>query len=331
MDSKMPEVTESILSLIGNTPMLRLKKVTPGVPGSVFVKLENTNPSGSIKDRMALCMIELAEKNGQAKAGETTLVEASSGNTAQAIAFVGAVKGYRVKIYLPEATAAPEKIYALRRFGAEIELMRGEEDDEANTLARSAGLHGATTEIPGRLRCLKEEQANSDVLWLRQFSNPGNAQGQAEIGREILSQTNHKVDVFIASVGTGGTFLGVSRILKETLPEVRCIAVQPVGWKKDAHPLSHDAKYVPGITGGLLKEIRDSGIADEIMVVANEDAIEMAHRLSREEGINCGISSGANVLVALQQAEKPGRDGTNIVTVIVDGGYRYVSKERYIT
>jgi cysteine synthase A len=325
------EVVESLLSLIGKTPIVRLQRVIIGHRASILVKLENMNPSGSIKDRMALCMIEMAEKEGRAIPGTTTLIEASSGNTAQAIALVGAIKGYRVRIYLPESTATPEKIYALKRYGAEIELMRGEEEEEANTLAKEAGLHGATTEIPGRLKCLKEERANRDVLWLRQFSNPGNVIGQAEIGRELLGQVGNQIDTFIASVGTGGTFLGVSRRLKESVPDVQCIVVQPVGWKKEADPLSPKAKYVPGITGGHLKEIRDSGIADAIVEVPNEKAIEMAHRMSREEGINCGISSGANLFVALQEANKSGMEHKNIVTLVVDGGYRYVSQERYIT
>lgn len=325
-------VTESILDLIGDTPILRLKKITLGCEANILLKLEHLNPSGSIKDRMALRMIEDGEHAGQIVPGVTTLVEASSGNTAQAVAFVAAVKGYAAKIRLPESTAFPEKCKALERFGAIVELMQsGEEEQEANQLARQAGLHGATIEIPGRLLCLKEEQSDPNVLWLRQFSNPGNVNGQAEIGKEILEQTDGKVDVFIASVGTGGTFLGVSRVLKEALPNMRCIVVQPIGWKADAHPLAPDAKYVPGITGGILKEIRDSGIADEILSVANEDAIEMAHRLSREEGLNCGISTGANVLIALREARKPGMKGKNVVTIMVDGGYRYVTQERYVT
>jgi cysteine synthase A len=331
MSFKEQEVIGNLLPLIGNTPLIKLHRITEGIDAEILVKLESTNPSGSIKDRMALRMIVMAEEAGRAVPGRTTLIEASSGNTAQAIAFVGAIKGYRVKIYLPGSTASPEKLYALRRYGAEIKLMSGDEKDEANSLAKEAGLHGATTEIPGRLKCLKEEKADPDVLWLRQFSNPGNVIGQAEIGRELLRQFGDQIDVFVASVGTGGTFLGVSRVLKDSFPKVKCIVAQPVGWKKEADPLSPNAKYVPGITGGHLKEIRDSGIADAIVEVPNEKAIEMAHRLSREEGINCGISSGANVFVALQEARKSAGESKNIITLIVDSGYRYVSQERYIT
>ncbi|MCL4561958.1 MAG: cysteine synthase family protein [Chloroflexi bacterium] len=325
-------ITESILDLIGNTPLLRLSRISAGTDARILAKLEFLNPSGSIKDRMALQMIADAEAQGRIRPGETTLVEASSGNTAQAVAFVSAVKGYQAKIRLPESTASPEKLKALQRFGAEIELMKaGEEEAEANRVARQAGLHGATIEIPGRVKCLKEERETPNIYWLRQFSNPANTEGQAEIGHELLKQTNNQIDLFITSVGTGGTFLGVSRVLKATLPKVKCIAVQPVGWKADQHPLSADAIYIPEITNGILKTIRDTGIADEIIAVPNEDAVAMAYRLSREEGLNVGISSGANAFVAWQKAQLPEIQGKTIVTIMVDSGYRYISAEKYVT
>ncbi len=325
-------ITENILDLIGNTPLLRLSRISAGTGADILAKLEFLNPSGSIKDRMALRMITDAEAEGRIDPHKTTLVEASSGNTAQAVAFVSAVKGYRTRIRLPESTAVPEKLKALHRFGAEVELMKaGEEEQEANRISRQAGLHGATIEIPGRVKCLKEEQESSGVFWLRQFSNPGNTEGQAEIGHELLKQTGGHIDLFITSVGTDGTFLGVSRVLKAALPEVSCIAVQPVGWKADQHPLSADAIYVPGITDGILKTIRDSAIADEIIAVSNEDAVRMAYRLSQEEGLNVGISSGANALVAWQKAQLPALRGKAIVTIMVDRGDRYISSEKYVT
>ncbi len=331
-DSKSAEIVESVLDLIGNTPLLKLKRVTVGLEGYVLLKLESFNPSGSIKDRMALSIIEEAEKAGAITVGKTTLVESSSGNTAQALAFVAAVKGYKVKIRLPGTSAVPEKLKPLERYGVVVESMKlGEGEPEADKIAKEAGLHGATIEIPGRLRCLQEEQSNSDVYWVRQFSNQANPAGQAEIGREILKQTDGEVDVFVASVGTGGTFLGVSRVLKEELPDVKCIAIQPAGWIGTRDPLSPEAKYVPGITGGLLKEIRDSGIADEIVTLGNEEARTMAYRLSREEGLNCGISTGANVHVALQELSRPGMKGKNVVTIMVDSGNRYIHDERFVT
>ncbi|MGE5123693.1 MAG: pyridoxal-phosphate dependent enzyme, partial [Acidobacteriaceae bacterium] len=161
-------ITESILDLIGHTPLLRLSQISAGTGAAILAKLEFLNPSGSIKDRMALRMIEDAEAQGRIMPGKTTLTEASSGNTAQAVAFVSAVKGYRARIRLPESTASPEKLKALQRFGAEIELMKAEDEaDEADRMARQAGLHGATIEIPGRVKCLKEEQETADVFWLR--------------------------------------------------------------------------------------------------------------------------------------------------------------------
>lgn len=329
---RYPGITESILDLIGNTPLLRLSRISKGTGANILAKLEFLNPSGSIKDRMALRMIEDAEKQGRIRQGETTLIEASSGNTAQAVAFVSAVKGYHSRIRLPESTASPEKLKALKRYGADIELMKTEEEEEeSNRLAQQAGLHGATIEIPGRVKCLKEEKETPYVYWLRQFSNASNTKGQAEIGLELLEQTSGKIHVFITSVGTGGTFLGVSQVIKDHLPHVHCIAVQPVGWKASQHPLSADAIYVPGITDGILKTIRDSSIADEIIAVSNEDAVAMAYRLSTEEGLNVGISSGANAFVAWQKAQSPEYNGKTIITIMVDSGYRYISSEKYIT
>ena len=325
-------IIDSILDLIGNTPLLRLSRISAGTGAEILAKLEFLNPSGSIKDRMALRMIADAEAQGRIQPGKTTLTEASSGNTAQAVAFVSAVKGYRSRIRLPESTATLEKLKALQRFGADIELMKADEEvEEANRLARQAGLHGATIEIPGRVKCLKEEQETPDFFWLRQFSNASNTEGQSEIGYELLKQTEGQIDVFITSVGTGVTFLGVSRVLKAALPQVRCIAVQPVGWKSDQHPLSADAIYVPGITDGILKTIRDSSIADEIIAVPNDDAVGMAYRLSREEGLNVGISSGANAFVAWHKAQQHAMRGKTIVTIMVDSGDRYISAEKYVT
>ena len=329
---RFPTITDNILDLIGDTPLLQLNRIAQETDCRILAKLEFLNPSGSIKDRMALCMIATAESQGRISPGITTLVEASSGNTAQAVAFVAAVKGYHAKVRLPASAAPGEKLRALKRYGAEIELMKaGEEAVEANQLARQAGLHGATIEIPGRVKCLREEQEDPSIYWLRQFSNPANVQGQAEIGREILLQTNGQVDMFIASVGTGGTFLGVSQALRAAIPSVQCIAVQPFGTPDEQAPLGANTVYIPGISGGILEQIRDTGLADEIVTVGNDAATEMAYRLSREEGLNVGMSSGANAFVAYQKALLPEMRGKTIVTIMVDSGYRYITSEMYIT
>jgi cysteine synthase A len=327
---KSAGILNNILEAIGDTPLVRLGQITKGLNANILVKCEHLNPSGSVKDRMAVRMIEDAEAAGKIRPGVSTISTSSSGNTAQALSMVAALKDYKVKIRFEEATAHPEKTRALDRYGATLEVMRLD-DKRAEKVAKDAGLHGATIEIPGRLKCYEEEQSTPDHLWIRQFANPSNPVAQSEIGRELLFQADGKIDVFIASIGTGGTFLGVSKVLKEALPNIKCIAVQPTGWDGWVDPLSPEKKYIPNISGGIVEEIRDSGLADEIAFIGNDDAREIAYRLSREEGIYCGISSGAHVYVALQEAQKPEMKGKNIVTLIVDRGDRYITDERFIT
>lgn len=319
------KIINSILDLIGNTPLLRLHKVTNGIEANVLVKLEYFNPSGSYKDRIALRMFEDAEKVGSLKLGYT-VIESSSGNTAIALAFVGGVKGYKVRIYAPEGVWHEEKKKTLYRFGAEIEMVPLVETE----VARKAGVHGSRVEIPGRVKCLEMEESNPDIWWARQFSNPSNVLAHNDLGREILEQTEGNIDVYVSSIGTGGNFLGVAQVLKEKIPHVKCIAAEPGGWPGWVDPLSPDAKFVPGITGGIIEEMRESDLVDDIVFVSNEDARKMAYRLSREEGMFCGMSTGANVFVAINEAKKLG-SGKNVVTVAVDRGDRYFSDERYTT
>jgi len=318
-------VIDSILDLIGNTPILKLNNVARGLPANVFVKLEYFNPSGSYKDRMALRMIGEAEKSGRLKPGNT-IVESSSGNTAIAVSMVGALKGYRVRIFYPSEVYVPEKMRILERSCARIESVPLEETETA----KKAGVHGARIEIPGRVKCKEMEEKNSDIWWSRQFSNHDNTLAHEEMAKEILEQLGGKVDVWVSSIGTGGNFLGVAQQLKKHIPNVKCVAVEPRGWPGWVDPLSPEAKYVPRITGGIIEEIRASGLLDEVVFVGNEEAREMAYRLSQEEGMFCGMSTGANVHVALKKAKELG-EGKNVVTVAVDRGDRYFSDERYIT
>ena len=327
---RFPSISNSILEAIGGTPLVRLNRISDGLYGEILVKCEHLNPSGSIKDRMALTMIEDAEKDGVLKPGVSTITESSSGNTAIALSMISAIKGYRLKVYFPGETGMPERMRPLIRYGAEHEVIPLN-DDESDRLAKEAGLHGATIEIPGRVKAFRDENDSPDHYWIRQFSNPGNVLGQSEIGREILVQTGDKVDVFIASIGTGGSFLGISQVLKRELPAVKCIAAQPLGWEGWEDPLSSDKKFIPNISGGVVEEIRDSGIADEVVFITNSEARDMAYRLSREEGIDCGISSGANVFVALNEAKKPEMEGKIIIALIVDRGDRYLNNEQYTT
>ncbi len=324
------KIHNSILEVIGGTPLVRLQHLPEDAVGQVLMKCEYLNPSGSVKDRMALCMIETAERDGKIDPSRTHIEEASSGNTAIALSMVCAAKGYPVKIYFPEATVVPEKIAYLKRFGAELEETPLDFDD-ANRMAKEAGLHGAAIEVPGRVKCLNDEKNDPSVYWTRQFSNPANKMGQTAIAHELLEQTGGKVDAFVASIGTGGTLLGVASVLKQEVPHARIIAVQPTGWEGWTDPLSKDTKYIPGITGGLNKEIRDSGIVDEVVWVGTEEARTTAYLLSQKEGILCGMSGGANVYVAIQEARKPEMKDKNIVAVLVDRGDRYFSDERYIT
>jgi cysteine synthase A len=327
---RFPSISNSLLEAIGGTPLVRLNKISEGLYGEILVKCEHLNPSGSIKDRMALTMIEDAEKDGVLKPGVSTITESSSGNTAIALSMVSAIKGHRLKIYFPGETGMPERMRPLMRYGAEYEVI-DIDDEESDRIAKEAGLHGATIEIPGRVKAFGDENDHPDHYWIRQYSNPGNVLGQSEIGSEILVQTGNKVDVFIASIGTGGSFLGISQVFKRELPEVKCIAAQPLGWDGWEDPLSPDKKFIPNISGGIVKEIRDSSIADEVVFITNSDAKDMAYRLSREEGIDCGMSSGANVFAAFNEAKKPEMQGKTIIALIVDRGDRYLNSEQYTT
>jgi cysteine synthase A len=320
-----PSAHHSILDLIGNTPLVRLNRVTDGLDCQILAKLEYLNPSGSIKDRMALFMIENAEKRGDLKRGYT-IVEASTGNTGIALSFVAAVKGYPMTVYMPKAVASEERMRMMRSYGAKIELV-GTEDLDSSL---DPSIHGGVIEIVPRQKCLEVESSTPDLWWARQFSNPDNVAAHRETtGREILRQTAGKLDAFVASIGTGGTLLGVSQAIKPTYPRVKMIAAEPAGapWigrGKEAIP------YIEGITDGLLFDILDGDVADEILWVTDEDAVKMARRLAAEEGLFCGMSGGANVFAALQVAQRMGK-GKTIVAILTDNRDRYLTTERYIT
>lgn len=318
-------VQHSILDLIGNTPLVRLNTVTEGLDGEVLAKLEYLNPSGSIKDRMALFMIENAEKRGDLRPGYT-IVEASTGNTGIALSFVAAVKGYPLTVYMPKAVASAERKRMMESYGARIELV-GTEDLDSSL---DPSVHGGVIEIVPRQKCREVEAANPHIWWARQFSNPDNVAAHRETtGREILEQTGGQLDAFVASIGTGGTLLGVAQAVKPVCPLAQMIAVEPAGapWigrGKEAIP------FIEGITDGLLFEILDGGVAEKIVWVSDEDAVNMARRLAREEGLFCGMSGGANVFAALQVAERLGK-GKTVVAILTDSRDRYLTTERYIT
>jgi len=315
--------TKSILDTIGHTPLIKVDRLGEGVKAKLFVKPEYMNPSGSIKDRIALKMIEEAEEKGWLKPGYTIL-ESSTGNTGIALSFVGCLKGYQVVIFeTTPGKIGEEKRKIMRGYGAEVRSLPPE--DLAKMKEKSVA--GAEVEKPGRQMCLNLEKAHTNHWWARQFSNPANVQAQRDTGMEILEQTEGKVDIFIASIGTGGTLAGVAEVLKRENPRVRVVGVQPASSQK---------KIVPGqpypqseVDGGIISEmVQVPNLVDEVVMIGDSEAVNMTHRL-RKEGFFAGVSSGANVLVALREAEK--HEGANIVTVLCDSADRYFTEEHYVT
>ena len=313
----MSSVMSSILEAIGNTPLVRLNKVTKNIECEVLVKCEFLNPSGSLKDRVAKHMIATAEKEGKLKPGYT-VVEASTGNMGIALAMTCAIKGYKFTCCMPrEMTEERSKI--MKMYGAEIR--------DTGSIFTAEGVKFVHREVAREM-----EQSNPNMWWARQFSNWANVLAHKETtGYEIIQQTGGKIDAFVMSVGSAGTLMGVALALKEKLPDrkVRIVAVEP-----KASPMLSKGKAgyhaIPGISDGIIPEILDKKIYDELVLVSDEEAREMSHRLRREEGLFCGISSGANVFASLKVAKELGK-GKTVVTVLPDSADRYFSMEEYVT
>lgn len=321
---------ESTLKLIGDTPMVRLRRVTQGLDANIFVKCEYVNPSGSIKDRMALKMIEGAEGKGRLRRGET-IVEMTSGNTGPALAFVGSVKGYRVHLLIPSrwtGTYNPEnRMKIMKLFGADVRPV--EMDEHKNFFSGLSDNEAAAAMVAiGMKKCYDLEMKNKSFWWADQFSNMDNVLAHKEsTGREILEQLDGKIGAWVASIGTGGTLLGVSEALTEESVGAKVVGLEP----EDANVIEWAEK---GILPNFLEKLGlprrksivevmlEKGLPDEVMTVGHEEARSMANRLCWEEGLFCGISSGANVYAALRVAKKLGK-GANVVTVLVDNRDRY--------
>jgi cysteine synthase A len=303
--------------------MVKLNRLVGEGLAEVYVKCEYLNPSGSLKDRIALEMIRDAKAEGKLKP-DYNIIEASTGNTGTALSFVGGYLGYNVEIYMPTGMT-PERIKLMEAYGAEVHQLKLE------MVMGDESVAGAEVEIGTRLKCLELERTRSKTWWARQFSNPANVRAHLKTGREILEQMGGDVDAFIASIGVGGTLYGVAKALKERLPKVRVVGVEPASAN---YPISEGHYRIPGfgdeVTGGIIQEMMESGAVDEVVKVSNEDAIAMSDKLVREEGLFCGISSGANVYQALKVAKELGK-GSRVVTVLPDSRDRYLSEKKYTT
>ena len=305
----MSAIFENIVAAVGNTPLVRINKLASN-KATVLAKLESYNPCGSVKDRIALSMIEAAEKDGLIKP-DTVIIEPTSGNTGIGLAFICAAKGYKLTLTMPESMSVERKKLLLL-FGAELVLTPAE-----------LGMVGAVE---------KAEQIvaeNPNAFMPQQFNNPANPQIHRETtAKEILSDTDGKLDIFVSGVGTGGTLTGCAEVLKKRNKDLKAVAVEP----KDSPVLSGGKPgphKIQGIGAGFVPQVLNTDIIDEIIQVSNQDAMETTRQLAVKEGILVGISSGAAMWAAIQISRRPENQGKTIVVILPDTGERYISTELF--
>jgi len=303
----MARIYENLADTFGNTPLVKIPHLNEGLAGTVLVKMESFNPAGSVKDRIGVSMIEAAERDGLLRPG-TVIIEPTSGNTGIALAFVAAAKGYPLILTMPE-TMTIERRNLLKAYGAQLVLTPGPDG------------------MPGAIRKAKEIHDSDPGKYFMpgQFENPANPEiHRRTTAEEIWRDTDGAVDVFVAAIGTGGTITGVGEVLKSRKPGTYVVAIEP-----DASPVLSGGKPGPhkiqGTGAGFIPAILNTKVYDEVVRVTNEDAIDMARRAAREEGMLVGISAGANIFVALQLAARPQFAGKTIVTIGCDTGERYLS------
>jgi cysteine synthase A len=303
----MARIYENFADTFGNTPLVKISRVAKGNSATLLVKMESFNPAGSVKDRIGVAMIEAGEREGRLLPG-MTILEPTSGNTGIALAFVAAAKGYPLILIMPD-TMTIERRSLLKAYGAQVVLTPGAEG------------------MPGAIRRANEILASAPGKYFmpQQFENPANPEiHRRTTAEEIWRDTDGAVDVVVAAVGTGGTITGVGEVLKSRKPSVRIVAVEP-----DASPVLSGGKPGPhkiqGTGAGFIPKVLNTEIYDEVIRVTDADAIAMARRLAREEGMLVGISSGANVWAALRVASRPQSAGKTIVTIGCDTGERYLS------
>jgi cysteine synthase A len=303
-------IYNDITELVGRTPLVRINRLTEGIDATVLGKLEFYNPASSVKDRIGVAIVDAAEKSGELKPGGT-IVEGTSGNTGIALALVGAARGYKVILTMPE-TASTERRVVMRAYGAEIVLTPGPE-----------GIRGALA------KANEIVAATPNSILARQFENEANpAIHRATTAEEIWADTDGEVDIFVAGIGTGGTITGVGQVLKERKPGVQIIGVEPLDspllTKGTAGP-----HKIQGIGANIVPDILDRTVYDEIIDVSLDDSLRVARELASEEGIMAGISSGAIMWAALEVAKRPENAGKTVVAIVCDFGERYISTVLY--